>query len=49
MNNDVEIQGVRGKSGMIQVADNGSSMFYWLMEKINGNVTSDDAPLVLWL
>jgi len=48
--NDVTMEGVNGKSGMIEVnSKTGSSMFYWLMEKINGNVTSDDAPLVLWL
>jgi vitellogenic carboxypeptidase-like protein len=24
-------------------------MFYWFMEKIGGNVTSDDVPMVMWL
>lgn len=48
--NDVSILGINGKSGMIEInKKTGSSMFYWMMEKINGNVTNDDAPLVLWL
>jgi hypothetical protein len=28
---DVTLLGVTGKSGLLQITDDGSSMFYWLM------------------
>ena len=47
---DVEIEGVKGKSGYVKInGKTGSSMFYWLTECLNGDIEKDSRPLILWL
>jgi carboxypeptidase C (cathepsin A) len=46
---DVELLGYTGKSGMIPISDSGSSMFYWMVNRKGGDITKDNAPLILWL
>jgi len=47
---DVEIQGVKGKSGYVKINEkSGSSMFYWFNQCLNGDIEKDDRPLILWL
>jgi len=47
---DVDIKGVKGKSGLIEInEESGSSMFYWFIERLNGDITTDEVPLILWL
>ncbi|OMJ74521.1 hypothetical protein SteCoe_26523 [Stentor coeruleus] len=42
--------GVTGYAGYISMNSlTGSSLFYWLFEAIDGNITSDNLPLILWL
>ncbi|OMJ68335.1 hypothetical protein SteCoe_34254 [Stentor coeruleus] len=42
--------GVSGYAGTISMNPlTGSSLFYWLFEAIDGNITSDNLPLILWL
>jgi len=43
------IAGFSGYSGLLPVKQDGSALFYWLTERIGGNITSDQAPLLLWL
>jgi len=39
-----------GYSGEIVLNElTGSSMFYWLFECLNGNITTDSKPLIIWL
>lgn len=45
-----EYLGVTGYSGLVNMNGlSGSSLFYWLFEAIDGNITTDKLPLVLWL
>ena len=47
---DVDINGVKGKSGFVKInEESGSSMFYWFIQQLKGDVTKDDVPLILWL
>lgn len=42
--------GVTGFAGTVTMnAFTGSSLFYWLFEAIDGNITSDSLPLMIWL
>jgi vitellogenic carboxypeptidase-like protein len=42
--------GVSGYAGSITIDNSTStSYFYWLFEKIDGNIFSDRAPLIIWL
>jgi carboxypeptidase C (cathepsin A) len=42
--------GVTGYAGYISMNSlTGSSLFYWLFEAIDGNITTDNLPLILWL
>ena len=50
LKDEVQIKGVKGKSGLVEVnEETGSSMFYWFTECLNGDIMNDDRPLVLWL
>lgn len=41
---------VTGYSGLILMNPlTGSSIFYWLFESLNGNITTDTTPLLIWL
>ena len=45
-----EFLGVSGYSGYITMNPlTGSSLFYWLFEAINSNITQDTKPLIIWL
>lgn len=45
-----EFLGVSGYSGYITMnALTGSSLFFWLFEAINSNITEDTKPLIIWL
>lgn len=47
---DVDILGVKGKSGFVTInEESGSSMFYWLNQCLNGDIEQDSRPLILWL
>ena len=42
--------GVTGYAGYITMnALTGSSLFFWLFESIDGNITTDSRPLIIWL
>jgi carboxypeptidase C (cathepsin A) len=42
--------GVTGYAGYITMnALTGSSLFYWLFESIDSNITTDSRPLIIWL
>ena len=42
--------GVTGYAGYVNMnALSGSSLFYWLFEALDGNITTDTKPLILWL
>ena len=42
--------GVTGYAGHLTMnALTGSSIFYWLFESIDGNITTDSRPLIMWL
>jgi carboxypeptidase C (cathepsin A) len=42
--------GVTGYSGLVTMNGlSGSSLFYWLFEAIDGNITADNLPLIIWL
>jgi vitellogenic carboxypeptidase-like protein len=47
---DVEILGVKGKSGYVKINEKtGSSLFYWLTQSLSGDIETDTRPLILWL
>jgi carboxypeptidase C (cathepsin A) len=42
--------GVTGYAGLITMNPlTGSSLFYWLFESIDSNITTDSRPLIIWL
>ena len=44
------LMGLTGYSGLVTMnALTGSSLFYWLFQATDGNITSDTAPLIIWL
>ena len=44
------ILGVTGYAGYVLMNPlSGSSLFYWLFESIDGNITTDNKPLIIWL
>ena len=43
------ISGFPGFSGLIPVKSDGSSLFYWLIQRIGGDISTDQAPILLWL
>ena len=43
------IAGFRGYSGLLPVKQDGSALFYWLVERIGGDISTDQTPLILWL
>lgn len=43
------IAGFRGYSGLLPVKQDGSALFYWLVDRIGGDISTDQAPLLLWL
>lgn len=48
-NDAVIVAGLQGNAGVLPVLPDGSSMFYWFFNRINGNIEQDTVPLIMWL
>ena len=48
-NDAVTVAGLPGNAGVLPVLPDGSSMFYWFFNRINGNIEQDTVPLIMWL
>ena len=44
-----DVNGVTGYSGFIPVLPDNSSMYYWLINKLGTDITTDSSPLIMWL
>jgi carboxypeptidase C (cathepsin A) len=45
----VNIYGYPGYAGMIEINTAEDQMFYWFVNKVGGNVTTDNVPVIMWL
>lgn len=45
----VTVAGLPGNAGVLPVLPDGSSMFYWFFNRINGTIEQDSVPLIMWL
>ena len=48
-NDSVALNWTTGYSGMTKINSAGDQMFYWFINREGGNVSTDTAPVILWL
>ena len=49
MPDTVNVNGFAGYSGLSQINTAGDQMFYWFVNKVGGNVFTDNVPVIMWL